>query len=61
MSKEKDRKLEYLRKLDIRVKKWVRSNFQSLSKAETDKMIKALVEEGERLYDEVNFILNVEE
>lgn len=57
----REEKREYLRKLDIRVKRWVRMEFPHLSKEKTNEMIEKLISEGEKIYDEVTLILNREE
>jgi len=51
-------KKDYLRKLDIRIKRWVRMAMPDLTSEESDQFIEKLISEGEKIYDEVEIILN---
>jgi hypothetical protein len=55
---QNNRKKDYMRKLDIRVKRWVRISLPHMSQEDQQKMIDALIHEGENIYDEVSIILN---
>ena len=58
MASQREEKKEYLRKLDIRIRRWIRVTMINSSTEEQDKMTEDLLQEGEKLYDEVCIILN---
>ena len=58
MTSYEQRKTEYLRKLDIRIKRWVRLTLPDAPIEEQQEAIAKLIDEGEKMYDEVSLILN---
>ena len=47
---------EYIRKLVIRTRRWIRREYPDMSKDETKTMSDRMILEGEKMYDEIALI-----